>query len=48
MKKRCFVDLKLIRTLEQHNKYVVECYVTNSGIKGVCVWHDAHGFNVLD
>ncbi|CAI6375121.1 unnamed protein product [Macrosiphum euphorbiae] len=36
------------RSLEQYNLDVLECNVTTSGIKDVCVWHDVCGFNVLD
>lgn len=48
MKKQCYADVNLIRSLEQYNLDVLECYVTTSGIKDVCVWHDVCGFNVLD
>lgn len=48
MKKQCYADVNLIRSLEQYNLDVLECDVTNSGIKDVCVWHDVCGFNVLD
>jgi len=48
MRKQCYADVNLIRSLEQYNLDLLECDVTTSGIKDVCVWHDVCGFNVLD
>jgi hypothetical protein len=48
MRKQCYSDISLIRSLEQYNQDVLECDVTTSGIKDVCVWNDVCGFNVLD
>lgn len=48
MRKQCYADVNLIRSSEQYNLDVLECNVTTSGIKDVCVWHDVYGFNVLD
>lgn len=48
MKKQCYADDNLLRTVDQYNFDVNEGDVSNSGIKEKCVWHDILGFNVLN
>lgn len=48
MRKQCYADDNLLRTVEQYNIDVSKGDVSNSGIKEKCVWHDVIGFNVLD
>jgi len=48
LRKQCYADDNLLRTVEQYNIDVNEGDVSNSGVKEKCVWHDVIGFNVLD
>lgn len=48
LRKQCYADDNLLRTVEQYNIDVNKGDVSNSGIKEKCVWHDVLGFNVLD
>jgi len=48
MKKQCYADESLMRTVEQYNIDVLEGDISNTGISESCVWHDVQGFQVLD
>ncbi|XP_022166134.1 uncharacterized protein LOC111030773, partial [Myzus persicae] len=48
IKKQCYVDKTMLRTVEQYYFDVIEGNVSDSGIKEGCVWNNVQGFNVLD
>lgn len=48
LKKQCYVDESLIRSVEQYNIDVLEGNIINSGISESCVWHNVRGFQILD
>lgn len=48
IKKQCYVDKTMLRSVKQYKFDVIERNVSDSGIKEDCVWNNVQGFNVLD